>query len=101
MNEETDMKKEVMESRRFWLGVAMILVGTVLTFMGFFTPPVGEIHGSILGAVGEFLTLGGALVGVSAYVDYKIRRTFHRNHIDKIENIENEDIEQSDYNEVG
>lgn len=90
-----DMKNEKMESKRFWLGVAMIMVGTLLTFMGFFTPPVGEIHGSILGAVGEFLTLGGALVGVSAYVDYKIRRTFRGNkwetNIENTENTENYD----------
>ncbi len=89
---ENKGKNEEFEQKRFWLGVAMIFVGTVLTFFGFFTPPVGEIHGSILGAVGEFLTLGGALVGVSAYVDYKIRRTFNRHNKweDKIETEEND-----------
>lgn len=91
------------EKSRFWLGVFLVIVGVVLTFIGFFTPPVGEIHGSVLGAVGEFLALGGALVGADAYVELKVKKMFHNRNKweDNIENIENEDIEESDNNEVG
>lgn len=64
------------EKSRFWLGVFLVIVGVVLTFIGFFTPPVGEIHGSVLGAVGEFLALGGALVGADAYVELKVKKMF-------------------------
>lgn len=71
------MKNEKMsEKNRFWLGVFLVIVGVILTFIGFFTPPVGEIHGSVLGAVGEFLALGGALVGADAYVELKVKKMF-------------------------
>lgn len=69
-------EKKMSEKSRFWLGVFLVLVGVVLTFIGFFTPPVGEIHGSVLGAVGEFLALGGALVGADAYVELKVKKMF-------------------------
>lgn len=82
------------EKSRFWLGVFLVFVGVVLTFIGFFTPPVGEIHGSVLGAVGEFLALGGALVGADAYVELKVKKMFHNSNKweDKIETEDNEDI---------
>lgn len=67
----------MIEKKRFWLGVAMIVVGTILTFMGFWVEPVGQISGSVLGATGEFLTLGGALVGADAYVEYRIKKMIH------------------------
>lgn len=69
-------EKKMSEKSRFWLGVFLVIVGVVLTFIGFFTPPVGEIHGSVLGAVGEFLALGGALVGADAYVELKVKKMF-------------------------
>lgn len=69
-------EKKMSEKSRFWLGVFLVLVGVLLTFIGFFTPPVGEIHGSVLGAVGEFLALGGALVGADAYVELKVKKMF-------------------------
>ena len=68
-----------MEQRRFWLGCALIVVGVVLIFLGFYAPPLGELSGSLLGAVGEVFTLGGALVGADAYVEYRIKKLLHNN----------------------
>ena len=68
----------MIEKKRFWLGVSMIVVGTILTFMGFWVEPVGQISGSVLGATGEFLTLGGALVGADAYISYKIKKVINK-----------------------
>lgn len=68
-----------MEQRRFWLGCALILVGIVLIFLGFYVEPKGELSGSLLGAVGEVFTLGGALVGADAYVEYRIKKMIHNN----------------------
>lgn len=81
-----------MEKKRFWLGVVLAVVGIVLIFFGFFTPPVGEIHGSVLGAVGELLTLSGALVGADAYVELKVKKMFHNSNKweEKIETEEND-----------
>lgn len=67
-----------MEQRRFWLGCVLIVVGIVLIFLGFYAKPVGELSGSLLGAVGEVFTLGGALVGADAYVEYRIKKLIHK-----------------------
>lgn len=67
-----------MEQRRFWLGCFLIVVGIVLIFLGFYAKPVGELSGSLLGAVGEVFTLGGALVGADAYVEYRIKKLIHK-----------------------
>lgn len=75
----------MIEKKRFWLGVAMIVVGTILTFMGFWVEPVGQISGSVLGATGEFLTLGGALVGADAYVEYRIKKLIHKDDNQKVD----------------
>ena len=66
-----------MEARRFWLGCILIVVGVVLIFLGFYVEPKGELSGSLLGAVGEVFTLGGALVGADAYVEYRIKKMIH------------------------
>lgn len=74
-----------MEQKRFWLGCVLIVVGIVLIFLGFYTEPIAELSGSLLGAVGEVFTLGGALVGADAYVEYRIKKLIHNK-----ENKENE-----------
>ena len=51
------------------LAVLLVFCGLVLLFMGFFLPPEGEIHSSVLVAFGETCTFAGALFGV----DYKYR----------------------------
>lgn len=54
---------------QLWVAVVLALVGVVLLFMGFWVPPEGEIHSSILVAFGEVSTFSGALFGV----DYSYR----------------------------
>lgn len=78
------------ERNRFILGVFLIIVGVVLIFCGFYTPPVGEIHSSVLGAVGELLTVGGALLGIDVYFDHKMRKIL-ANKEENTENTENYD----------
>lgn len=50
-------------------GVAMVVVGAALLIAGFVVPPTGEIHSSVLVAVGEILTFAGSLLGI----DYHYR----------------------------
>ena len=54
---------------QLWVAVVLALAGVVLLFMGFWVPPEGEIHSSILVAFGEVSTFSGALFGV----DYSYR----------------------------
>ena len=51
------------------LAVAMCTFGCALLIAGFCSPPVGEIHHSLLIAFGEILTFSGSLIGI----DYKYR----------------------------
>lgn len=50
----------------------LVIVGCVLIILGFFAPPMGEIHSSVLIAFGETLTFVGALFGVDYHYKYKI-----------------------------
>ena len=58
-----------MRCLQLWVAVVLALAGVVLLFMGFWVPPEGEIHSSILVAFGEVSTFSGALFGV----DYSYR----------------------------
>lgn len=50
------------------------VVGIGLTIAGFFVPPAGEISGSVLTALGEFLTFFGAVFGIGSYTSVQIER---------------------------
>lgn len=49
--------------------VLVLIVGCATLLLGFFAPPKGEIHPSVLVAFGEILTFAGALLGI----DYHYR----------------------------
>ena len=51
------------------LAVSLCVFGCVLLASGFFCPPMGEIHHSLLIAFGEIVTFSGSLIGI----DYKYR----------------------------
>lgn len=53
------------------LGIVMAICGVALIWTGLFIAPVGEIHPSVLTAVGECLTFAGALIGVDYSYKYK------------------------------
>lgn len=50
----------------YFLCIASFTIGAILTFLGFFVSPVGEIHSSVLTSLGIFLTFSGSLIGISA-----------------------------------
>ena len=45
----------------YLVAIAMILFGMVLCMFAFFSPPVGEIHPTILGVLGQILIFVGAV----------------------------------------
>lgn len=53
------------------LGVLLALMGVALIWTGLFIAPVGEIHPSVLTAVGEAFTFSGALIGVDYSYKFK------------------------------
>ena len=68
------MKQETRDGVIVGVSVAAFLVGVVLTFLGLFLPPTGEIDNSVLVAVGQFLTMAAAGLGIKEYVDGSITR---------------------------
>lgn len=46
---------------------ASFVCGTVLTFLGMFIDPVGEIHSTVLTSLGVFLSFSGAIIGISTH----------------------------------
>lgn len=59
------MKKTI----QFWLAFSLVVAGVLLIVAAFCVPPLGEIHPSVLGALGELLTFAGSVIGI----DYKYR----------------------------
>lgn len=85
--------KVISEKGRFLFGVILVVIGVVLIFLGFYTPPVGEIHTSVLGATGELLCLGGALIGADSYLEFKMKKMFHKSKMEEMFN-ETEEVEE-------
>lgn len=51
----------------------MLLFGMIMVVCGFFTPPSGEVHDSILWIFGQTLVFSGAVLGISLHVDNSIK----------------------------
>ena len=75
------MKKETRESVQVATAVAMLAGGFALSVAGFFTPPVGQIHESVLGLFAECLVYAGSIFGVTIYIQSKYSEI--RNYVEK------------------
>lgn len=53
-----------MENKREWRFYTCLVMGFLLVVGGFFSPPLGVIHNSVIVVFGIFLSLGGLCVGV-------------------------------------
>ena len=56
--------------------MAMLTSGVILSFLGFFTPPEGEISDSVLWYVAQSLIYAGSIFGVGIYFDKRLREVF-------------------------
>lgn len=54
-------KEEEKDTIEYIVAIAMIIFGMVLCMFAFFSPPVGEIHPTILGVLGQILIFVGAI----------------------------------------
>lgn len=50
----------------------MLLFGCILTTIGFFTEPIGEVSGSVLWILGQCLIYAGSALGIANYVKSSI-----------------------------
>lgn len=65
------MQKRRLEAKTA-LAIILVISGVVLCYLSFYTPPVGEVAGSVLGYFGECLVWAGSVFGIVEYVNYKI-----------------------------
>jgi 4-amino-4-deoxy-L-arabinose transferase-like glycosyltransferase len=65
------MKKETRNNIQVVSALLMLLGGYVLAVVGFFTPPRGEIHSSVLSLFAECLVYAGSIFGVTIYIQGK------------------------------
>ena len=60
-----------MKKLQLILSVILCGFGVMLLLAGFMTPPVAEIHHSVLIAFGEILTFSGSLIGIDYHYKYR------------------------------
>ncbi len=75
---------EKTDSRKFWLGAILALLGVAMLFVGMFIDPRGEVSGSVLGAVGEIFLLAGSLLGLDSYFNFKIKKFLKKDDGDSV-----------------
>lgn len=56
-----------------WTAVVLLLSGVVLSFLGFYAAPLGEISDSVLWYFSQTLIYSGSIFGVSTYVRGKFK----------------------------
>ena len=58
-----------------WIAACIaFLTGIGLSIAGFYTPPTGEISGSVLTALGELLTFFGSVFGIGEYAKIEMEK---------------------------
>lgn len=70
MNELDKLSKK--EIWMYSVASFVILVGWIVTIIGLFIPPPGEIHSTVLIALGQSLAFGAAIFGVIYYVKSEV-----------------------------
>lgn len=74
------MKRKTKNTIIYVAAVIAFLTGIGLVIAGFIVPPTGVISGSVLTALGEFLTFFGSVFGIGEYTRiqiYKLKKNFN------------------------
>lgn len=94
------MTKERKDTITVFSAIAMLVFGCVLTTIGFFLNPMGEVHDSVLWVLGQCFIYAGGALGIATYargvakheVDDYMRR-HHRPHREEMEGEDETDEE--------
>ena len=71
--------KEITDLGRFILGSALLIAGVVMLFIAMYMDPAGQIHESIIATFGEISVIAGCILGLDAYVDFKMKKIVRKN----------------------
>ena len=85
------LQEEEKDTIEYIVAIAMIIFGMILCMFAFFTPPVGEIHPTILGVLGQILIFVGAIFHLNIKLknqnnDFETRVAEMRKEIDSLKN---------------
>lgn len=58
---------------KVWLAVGLTIFGCILIVLGFWANPIGEIHNSVLIAIGEIFSFSGCVLGINYAYQYKLK----------------------------
>ena len=75
------------------LCICAFIVGVMLTLLGMFISPIGEIHSSVLTSLGIFLSFSGAIIGINSHYNTELEN--FKNEI-RAEKYKSDEIEEED-----
>jgi hypothetical protein len=61
------------ENLQFLLSILVLIAGLVLVFLGFYAIPIGEIHYTVIGTFGMFLSFVGAVWNIDIKYQFKTK----------------------------
>lgn len=73
------MKAKTREDVIIWVSVAAFIVGVVMSFLGVFLPPKGELSNSMIMIIGQFLMYSAGGLGIKTYIDGRYTGTNTKN----------------------
>lgn len=97
------MTKERKDTITVASAIAMLVFGCILTTIGFFISPMGEVHDSVLWILGQCFLYAGSALGIATYArasakqevdDYMRRHHMRRNDIEEGKEDADDEAEQ-------
>lgn len=85
------LQEDEKDTIEYIVAIAMIIFGMILCMFAFFTPPIGEIHPTVLGVLGQILIFVGAIFHLNiklknANNDFETKVAEMRKEIDSLKN---------------
>jgi len=67
------MTRDKKDTVTVWSAICMLTFGVILTTIGFFIEPTGEVHDSVLWVLGQTLLYSGGALGIANYARQSAR----------------------------
>lgn len=64
--------KDKKEQLNYLCAVVMLIFGIALAIAGFIVPPIGVIHGTVIGIFSQTLLFSGSIMGISLHFNNKL-----------------------------
>lgn len=73
MNENKKFKELSIRDRLAYIFCTFaFFFGALLTILGFWTPPIGEVSGSVISIIGIFLSYSAAVLGIGLHYETEL-----------------------------